>query len=87
MFVTQQAWFWIFFEMALFRLTHRTLFTGHSRRCSQAWATWPPKGVETVSPWHLPLVNTLTLLLSGTTVTWAHHSPAGRRPQERQSRA
>ncbi|WP_141717183.1 cytochrome c oxidase subunit 3, partial [Burkholderia cenocepacia] len=31
-------------------------------------------GVETVSAWHLPLINTLTLLLSGTTVTWAHHA-------------
>ena len=39
-----------------------------------AWATWPPKGVEAVPPFHLPLVNTLTLLLSGTTVTWAHHA-------------
>jgi cytochrome c oxidase subunit 3 len=27
-----------------------------------------------LDPWHLPLVNTLILLTSGTTVTWAHHS-------------
>ena len=39
-----------------------------------AWATWPPQGVEAVSAWQLPLINTLTLLLSGTTVTWAHHA-------------
>ncbi|MDB5460353.1 MAG: cytochrome c oxidase subunit 3 [Caulobacteraceae bacterium] len=65
------AWFWIFFEMALFH-GHRTVSGIEEVRA--AWATWPPKGVETVSPWHLPLVNTLTLLLSGTTVTWAHHA-------------
>ena len=65
------AWFWIFFEMALFH-GHRTVSGIEEVRT--AWATWPPKGVETVSPWHLPLVNTLTLLLSGTTVTWAHHA-------------
>jgi cytochrome c oxidase subunit 3 len=65
------AWFWVFFEMALFH-GHRTVSAIDEVR--QAWQTWPPKGVETVSPWHLPLVNTLTLLLSGTTVTWAHHA-------------
>ena len=65
------AWFWIFFEMALFH-HHRTLSGIEEVRT--AWATWPPKGVETVEAWHLPLVNTLTLLLSGTTVTWAHHA-------------
>ena len=67
------AWFWVFFEMALF---HGARTGGHEalEDVRTAWATWPPKGVETVSPWHLPLVNTLTLLLSGTTVTWAHHA-------------
>ena len=65
------AWFWIFFEMALFH-HHRTLSGIEEVRA--AWATWPPAGVEAVSPWHLPLVNTLTLLLSGTTITWSHHA-------------
>jgi cytochrome c oxidase subunit 3 len=65
------AWFWIFFEMALFH-HHRTLSGLEEVRT--AWATWPPAGVEAVSPWHLPLVNTLTLLLSGTTITWSHHA-------------
>ena len=65
------AWFWIFFEMALFH-HHRTASAVEEVR--QHWAQWPPKGIETVSPWGLPLVNTLTLLLSGTTVTWAHHA-------------
>src|SRR5438477_547969 len=51
---------------------HRTLSSIEEVR--NAWAHWPPHGVETVPPWQLPLVNTLTLLLSGTTVTWAHHA-------------
>jgi cytochrome c oxidase subunit 3 len=67
------AWFWIFFEMALFH-GHRAGLGESIDEVRQAWATWPPKGVETVPPWQLPLVNTLTLLLSGTTVTWAHHA-------------
>src|ERR1700721_3019098 len=34
----------------------------------------PLKGIEAFDPWHLPLLNTLLLLTSGTTVTWAHHA-------------
>ena len=63
------AWFWAFFNSSLFpadmqQLTREQLFGG----------TWPPKGIETFDPWHLPLLNTLILLTSGTTVTWAHHA-------------
>lgn len=65
------AWFWIFFEMALF---HGARGASSIEEVQTAWAAWPPKGIETVSAWQLPLVNTLTLLLSGTTVTWAHHA-------------
>jgi cytochrome c oxidase subunit 3 len=65
------AWFWIFFEMALFPEL-RTASPIEEVRT--AWAGWPPAGVETIDPWHLPLLNTLLLLTSGTTVTWAHHA-------------
>ncbi len=45
------AWFWIFFEMALFH-HHRTLSSIEEVRT--AWAHWPPHGVETVPAWNLP---------------------------------
>jgi cytochrome c oxidase subunit 3 len=63
------AWFWAYFSTALFptdiHQVMRADFIGH---------VWPPKGIETFNPWHLPLLNTLILLTSGTTVTWAHHA-------------
>ncbi len=36
--------------------------------------SWPPEGIKTFDPWDIPFINTLILLLSGTTVTWAHHA-------------
>ena len=69
------AWFWVFFEMAIFH-GHRAdwVVPTWDEATAQAWANWPPPHVETFDPFHLPLINTLILLLSGTTVTWAHHA-------------
>jgi len=50
------AFFWAFFDFALYPRT----------------GEWPPEGVQTFDAFDLPLMNTLILLLSGTTVTWAH---------------
>lgn len=35
---------------------------------------WPPKGIISFDPWTVPLANTLILLLSGASITWAHHA-------------
>ena len=69
------AFFWMFFEMSVFNEA-RTLIpeVGNWTDTAAAWSTWPPAGVETLDAWHLPLLNTVILLLSGTTVTWAHHA-------------
>ncbi|HEU0221545.1 MAG TPA: cytochrome c oxidase subunit 3 [Paracoccaceae bacterium] len=55
------AWFWTFFKHALYPMP-------------AVGAVWPPEGIETFDPWHLPFVNTLILLLSGCAATWAHHA-------------
>ncbi|MCY4184940.1 MAG: cytochrome c oxidase subunit 3 [Rhodobacteraceae bacterium] len=58
------AWFWNFFKHALYPMEEGS------------GSVWPPVGIETFDPWHLPLINTLILLLSGAAATWAHHAIA-----------
>lgn len=36
--------------------------------------TWPPEGIQAFDPFKLPFLNTLILLLSGTSCTWAHYA-------------
>ena len=55
------AWFWAYFNAALFPTV-------------EMGGVWPPEGIMTFNPWDLPFINTLILLTSGTTVTWAHHA-------------
>lgn len=55
------SFFWAFFDASIFPK-------------EAIGSVWPPKDMVTLDPFHLPYLNTLLLLLSGTSITWAHHA-------------
>jgi cytochrome c oxidase subunit 3 len=55
------AFFWAYF--------HRRLSPS-----IEIGSTWPPVGISTLETFQVPLLNTSVLLLSGVSITWAHHS-------------
>lgn len=65
LFITSEVFFFISFFWTFFhaRLTP-TIELG---------LIWPPTGINVFNPFKIPLLNTITLLTSGISVTWAHH--------------
>jgi len=57
------GWFWAWFDFSLFPST-----------IDAVGGQWPPKGMEVLNAFELPLLNTFILLCSGTTLTWSHHA-------------
>ena len=72
------GWFWSFFDFSLFptalEYNHEAGTTTSLFGTEGAVASFIPEGMEVLDPFSLPLLNTLILLCSGTTVTWAHHA-------------
>jgi cytochrome c oxidase subunit 3 len=63
------AFFWAFFDASLYS-NEAIQFA----RVEYTQGQWPPPQFHFVEAFGLPFMMTMVLLLSGTTVTWAHHA-------------
>ena len=63
------AFFWAFFDNFLYATEAKQIARIHANG-----GQWPPAHIAVFDAWDLPFMNTLILLLSGVTVTWAHHA-------------
>ena len=73
------GWFWSWFDFALFPAPLQFMGEGVWQNLigqdgAAAFAKFPADGIHVIDAFDLPLINTLILLCSGTTVTWAHHA-------------
>ena len=67
------AFFWAFFDASL---TPKLPIEDYTEifDTNGGAGVWPPEGIKTFDPLDVPFLNTLILLMSGTTCTWAHHA-------------
>ena len=72
------GWFWAWFDFSLFpapvEIVDGAVTSLFGQEGAVAASIWPPKGIHVIDAFSLPLLNTLILLCSGTTITWAHHA-------------
>jgi len=66
LFIASEVMFFFAFFWAYFHATVPAI-------SAVATGVWPPEGIVPFETWHLPFINTLILLTSGATITWAHH--------------